>query len=148
MIEPILITSSMLLGRDFDTKTITKTTNNIDYNINTILYDSDFEFKTLIEDLDITTKLDIIKSFISNINIDKKSKYYSTIEKTLEYINTIFVKIENEINDIINEINIHKQKWLYYLRSSPCNKQMTNLINHMKILENRFEILLNLLKIN
>jgi hypothetical protein len=148
MIEPLLITSSMLLGHEFVKQTITKTTDNIYFNLNTILSDSDFEFKTLLEDLDINTKLDIIKTFISNININKKSNYYSTIEKTLVYINTIFVKIETEIDDIINEIKIHKLKWLYYLRSSPYNKQMNNLMNHMKIIENRFEILINLLKIN
>lgn len=148
MIEPLLITSTFLLGKEVVNQTITKTTNNIYYNINSILSDENFEFKNLLEELDINTKLDIIKTFISNLKIDKTSNYYSTIEITLEHINKIFIKIEEEINNILNEIKNHKTKWFYYIRNSSYRLLLDNLIKHMKILEDRFNILLNILKIN
>ena len=103
MIEPLLISSSVLLGKEFVNQTITKTTNNIYGNIDAIIIDSSFEFKNLLDDLDITTKLDIINSFICNLKEDNNI-YSKTILKTLDYLIDIFKKIEKELDNIKLEI--------------------------------------------
>ena len=147
MIEPLLISSSVLLGKEFVNQTITKTTNNIYGNIDSIILDSSFEFKTLLDDLDITTKLDIINSFICNLKEDNKI-YSKTILKTLDYLIDIFKKIELELDNIKIEIIEHRKKWFYTFRNAKYRPLIQNLVKHLKILDNRFDTLLNLLKIN
>ena len=147
MINPLLVSSTVLLGKEFVHQTITKTTNNIYTNIDDILVDSNFELKTLLEDLDITTKLDIINSFICNLKEDNRV-YSKTILKTLDYIIDIFKKIETEIENIKNEVVEHKKIWFYYFRTPKYKSLIKNLLKHLKILDNRFDILLNLFKIN
>lgn len=158
MIEPILITSSFLLGKEFVNQTITKTTSNIYSNINSILVDSNFELKSLLEDLDINTKLDIINSFISGCDFDenheinkkinkKKNPYSITVKKTLDYIVDILKRIETEIENIKKASESHKEKWFYYLRTPEYSHMVNNLVKHLKILEERFNFLLNILKI-
>jgi len=147
MIEPLLISSSVLLGKEFVNQTITKTTNNIYGNIDAIIIDSSFEFKNLLDDLDITTKLDIINSFICNLKEDNKI-YSKTILKTLDYLIDIFKKIEKELDNIKLEIIEHKKKWFHTFRTPKYKFLIQNLIKHLKILDNRFDTLLNLLKIN
>lgn len=154
MIEPILITSSLLLGKEFVNQTITKTTNNIYSNINSILVDSNFELKSLLEDLDINTKLDIINSFISGCDFDenneinnKNNPYSITLKKTLDYIADILKRIETEIENIKKASKTHKEKWLYYFRTPEYAPMVNNLVKHLKILEERFNFLLNILKI-
>tara|TARA_B110001450_G_C17611239_1_gene477379 strand:+ start:107 stop:550 length:444 start_codon:yes stop_codon:yes gene_type:complete len=147
MIEPLLISSSVLLGKEFVNQTITKTTNNIYGNIDAIIIDSSFEFKNLLDDLDITTKLDIINSFICNLKEDNKI-YSKTILKTLDYLIDIFKKIEKELDNIKLEITEHKKKWFHTFRTPKYKSLIHNLIKHLKILDNRFDTLLNLLKIN
>jgi len=147
MIEPLLISSSVLLGKEFVNQTITKTTNNIYGNIDAIIIDSSFEFKNLLDDLDITTKLDIINSFICNLKEDNKI-YSKTILKTLDYLIDIFKKIEKELDNIKLEITEHKKKWFHTFITPKYKSLIHNLIKHLKILDNRFDTLLNLLKIN
>ena len=111
------------------------------------MVDSNFELKTLLEDLDINTKLDIINSFICNLKEDDRT-YSKTILKTLDYIIDIFKKIETEIENIKNEVVEHKKIWFHYFRTPKYKSLIRNLLKHLKILDNRFDILLNLLKIN
>ena len=147
MINPLLISSTVLLGKEFVHQTITKTTNNIYSNIDDILVDSNFELKTLLEDLDINTKLDIINSFICNLKEDDRT-YSKTILKTLDYIIDIFRKIEIEIENIKIEVVEHKKIWFHNFKTPKYKPLIKNLLKHLKILDNRFDILLNLLKIN
>ena len=144
MLEPLLISSSVLLGKEFVHQTITKTTSNIYQSIDDIILDRSFEFKNLLEDLDITTKLDIINSFICNLKEDEKT-YSKTILKTLDYLIDIFQKIENELENIKKEIEEHKKKWFYTLRTPKYRPLIQNLIKHLRILDNRFDTLLKLL---
>jgi hypothetical protein len=146
MIEPLLISSTVLLGKEFVNQTITKTTNNIYTGIDVIL-DKHFEFKTLLEDLDINTKLDIINTFVCNLKEDTKT-YSKTILKTLDYLIDIFKKIEREIDKIKVEIEEHNQRWFRVFITPKYKNSINNLIKLLKILDNRFDILLNLLKIN
>jgi len=64
MIEPLIFSSSLLLGKEIAAQTITSTTKNIYNGIDKILLNDNVHFKKILDDLDINTKLDIIHTFI------------------------------------------------------------------------------------
>ena len=75
MLEPLIVSSSLLIGKEMFTQTITKTTKNIYNGIDKVLLNDNIQFKELLDTLDINTKLDIINSFI--IDIHKEHKIFN-----------------------------------------------------------------------
>ena len=146
MIEPLIFTSSLLLGKEIASQTITNTTKNIYNGIDKILLNDHLHFKKILVDLDINTKLDIIHTFIIDFHKDIKI-FNETIIKTLKYLENSLKTIEIEIENINNELEIHSTKWFNRYRSSNCSELLNNLINHVKILDNRFELFIKLIKI-
>ena len=146
MIEPLLISSSLLFGKEVVTQTISTSTKNIYLGIDNILSNHNEQFKEILNDLDIKPKLDIINSFIDEIYNNKKI-FNESINKTFKYLNEILKLIEKEIENINKEINDHKKKWFYNIRGSNCSNMINNLIKHIKILDERFELLLKLINI-
>ena len=146
MIEPILVTSSLLFGKEMFTQTITTTTKNIYNGIDKILLNDNVQFKKILDDLDITIKLDIIHTFILELHNDNKL-FNKTVTKTFNYLEEILKTIEQEIENINNEIIKHNEKWFSRLRFSNCQTMLVKLINHINILDNRFELLIKLIKI-
>ena len=146
MIEPLLITSSLLIGKEVMTQTITTSTKNIYSGIEKIITNENTEFNLILDKLDINTKLDIITSFIKEM--ENSNKLLSeTTSKALEYIEKILKIIELEISNINIEIIEHRKKWFNRIRSSNCREMINNLINHVKILDNRFELLIKFINI-
>jgi hypothetical protein len=148
MVEPLLLTSSFLFGKELLSQTVSKTTTNIYNGLDELRSDELFQFSKLLETLDIKAKLEIIHEFINELtDSDRISHNYSkSIDKVLSYLCDILKKIEMEIDDIKFEIAIHKKKWFYKLRSPSYNIKINNLVEHLKILDERFELLLKLLK--
>ena len=142
MIEPLIISSSFLLGKDLVTKAISNTSNNIFTEINGLMADGDFVFKSLLEDLDINSKLDIVNSFVNEI---EPQNHNDTIKKALKYLHEILEKINLEIENIKKEIETHKQKYFYYLRSPNYKDTLEKLKLHIKILDDRFNLLIKLI---
>ena len=97
----------------------------------------------MLENLDINVKLDIINQFIKDIDDVILTK--STI-KILKHIENIIVLINDEIKNINDEIENHDKKWFSRIRQSNCSEMFTNLKNHVKILDDRFSLLLKLIK--
>ena len=146
MIEPLLVSSSLLIGKEMFTQTITTTTKNIYNGIDKILLNDNVQFKKILDDLDITIKLDIIHTFILELHNDTKL-FNETVTKTFKYLEEILKTIEQEIENINNEIIKHNEKWFSRFRFSNCSNMLVKLINHIKILDNRFELLIKLIKI-
>ena len=146
MIEPLLVTSSLLIGKEMFTQTITTTTKNIYNGIDKILLNDNVQFKKILDDLDITIKLDIIHTFILELHNDN-TLFNETVTKTFNYLEEILKTIEQEIENINNEIIKHNEKWFSRLRFSNCQTMLVKLINHINILDNRFELLIKLIKI-
>ena len=146
MIDPLLVSSSLLIGKEMFTQTITTTTKNIYNGIDKILLNDNVQFKKILDDLDITIKLDIIHTFILELHNDTKL-FNETVTKTFNYLEEILKIIEQEIENINNEIIKHNEKWFSRFRFSNCPNMLVKLINHIKILDNRFELLIKLIKI-
>ena len=146
MIEPILITSSLFLGKEMFTTTVTNTTKNIYNGIEKIILNDNTHFKKILDNLDINTKLDIIHTFIIDIHKDNKL-FNDTLTKTFNYLEIILKTIETEIENINSELENHYKKWFHRYRSSNCELLLNNLINHVKILDKRFNLLIKLIKI-
>ena len=85
MIEPILVSSSLLIGKEMFSQTINTTTKNIYNGIDKILLNDNLQFKELLEDLDITIKLDIINTFILDIHSNNKI-FNESVSKTFKYL--------------------------------------------------------------
>lgn len=146
MIEPILVSSSLLIGKEMFTQTITTTTKNIYNGIDKILLNNNLQFKELLEDLDITIKLDIINTFILDIH-SNNTIFNESVSKTFKYLEEILKTIELEIENINNEIINHNEKWFSRFRSSKSSYMLQKLVKHIKILDDRFELLMKLIKI-
>jgi len=155
MIEPLLFTSTLLLGKEMFTQTITTTTNNIYSGIDKLLKNDNIEFKKICEDLDIHIKLDIINTFIIDIhNSDTNSSdtnsntiFNETINKTFKYLEDILKTIELEIENINNAILFYEKLWFRQIRKCNYTIIISNLVKHIKILDSRFELLIKLIKI-
>ena len=146
MIEPLLITSSLLIGKEVMTQTITTSTKNIYSGIEKIITNENTEFNQVLDKLDINTKLDIINSFIKEMECSNKL-FSDTTRKALKYIENILKIIEVEISNINLEIEDHKKKWFNRFRTSNCREMINNLVNHVKILDDRFELLIKFINI-
>lgn len=144
MIEPFILTSSVLFGREVLTKTVSITSNNIYEGIDKILLNDNYEFTKILEKLDINVKLDIINQFIKDIDDEVINK--STM-KILKYLEDVIVIINDEIKNINNEIEEHSKRWFTKFRRSNCNEMFQNLKNHVNILDERFNLLLKLINI-
>lgn len=150
MIEPLLFTSTLLLGKEMFTQTITTTTNNIYSGIDKLLKNDNIEFKKICEELDIHIKLDIINTFIIDIhNSDTNSNtiFNETINKTFKYLEDILKTIELEIENINNAILFYEKLWFRQIRKCNYTIIISNLVKHIKILDSRFELLIKLIKI-
>ena len=91
MIEPLLISSSLLIGKEVMTQTITNSTKNIYSGIEKIMTNENMEFNQVLDNLDINTKLDIINSFIKEMESSNKL-LSETTRKSLKYIENISMK--------------------------------------------------------
>ena len=146
MIEPLLISSSLIIGKEVMTQTITNSTKNIYSGIEKIMTNENMEFNQVLDNLDINTKLDIINSFIKEMESSNKL-LSETTRKSLKYIENILKIIEVEISNINIEIEEHKKKWFNRIRRSNCREMINNLVNHVKILDDRFELLIKFINI-
>ena len=146
MIEPILLSSSLLIGKEMFTQTINTTTKNIYNGIDKILLNDNLQFKDFLEDLDITIKLDIINTFIIDIHSNNKI-FNNSVSKTFKYLEEILKIIELEIENINNEIIKHNEKWFSKFRFSNSSYMLQKLVKHIQILDDRFELLIKLIKI-
>ena len=146
MLEPLIVSSSLLIGKEMFTQTITTTTKNIYNGIDRVLLNDNIQFKELLDELDINTKIDIINSFI--IDIHKEHKIFNeTLNKTFKYLETSLTTIDKEIKNIDEELVNHNNKWFSRMRSSNYPTMLNNLIKHMKILDDRFNLLIKLMNI-
>ena len=140
--EPIILTSTLILGREMATQTITSSTRNILAGITHILDNSDIEFQNILNNFDITFKLEIIDNYIIELNNDNNLS--ETVKKCVDYISDSIKSIHNEIIKIKDLIDTNKGIWFKNWRNSEIHTNVNNMKQHLKILENRFDYLIRI----
>lgn len=141
--EPLILASSLLFGREVVSQTISSSTKNILTGVSSILDDEDFIFNKLINDCDLISKVEIINSYIQELH-DNASDFNESTKIALKHIEDILKKIENEIEEIKKQIVEHQQLWFHRFRT-PCYKSLLdNLLVHIKVLDERFNLLIKI----
>ena len=140
--EPIILTSTVILGREMATQTISGTTRNILSGISHILDNSDIEFQKILNNLDINFKLEIINNYI--IELNDENNLSETVKKCIDYISDSIKSIDSEIIMIRDLIDKNKDVWFKNWRNSEIHKNVSNMKEHLHILENRFDYLIRI----
>jgi hypothetical protein len=137
--EPILITSSVLFGKEVISQTITNTAKNLLYSVNDLLQNEHFIFKKILDDYDLNFKIEIITNYIEGLSIEELDK--PAIKSCIKYLEEILVKIKKEVDNIKNEISVYNLLWFNRFRTPTYKILILNLKNDITILSNRFDIL-------
>ena len=98
--------------------------------------------KSKIEKLDITYKLEVIESYISEVSDAAHER--PSIHKALTGIHEMCEKLHNELDEMLKKIKAHKQKYFYYLRSFDVSSDLANIEIHVHNLDHRFKMFLGL----
>ena len=97
--------------------------------------DGDFVFKSPLEDLDINSKLDIINSFVNDIESHTQNVI---LTKSLKYLHEILEKINSEIENIKKEIELPNKNIFTTDEVLDHKDTLEKLKLHIKILDDRF----------
>ena len=99
--------------------------------------------KSKIEKLDITYKLEVIESYISEVSDTAHER--PSIHKALTGIHEMCEKLHNELDEMLKKIKAHSQKYFYYLRSFDVSSDLANIEMHVYNLDHRFKMFLGLM---
>jgi len=104
------------------------------------------DFSTKLEEIDLKFHVSIIEELVTELaNKNIKSP---TIKKSIVGVNNILNKIHNELSNMEKNIEYHNSKYFNTWRSFECECTIDNLINYKNILDTRYNILVDLLKLN
>ena len=142
--EPIIFTSSLLFGREVVGQTITNSTKTILSSVSSILEDEDFLFKKILKDYDLTHKVEIITCYVKKISEDEKIFENNAIKLSINNILEILKKISSEVEIIKKKIKEHNTLWLHRFRTPEYKILLINLESDIKILTNRFDLLIKI----
>ena len=141
--EPLIIASSLLFGREVVSQTISSSTKNILTGVTSILDDEDFIFNKILNECDLISKVEIINSYVQELH-DDASDFNESTKIALKHIEDILKKIENEIEEIKKQIKEHQELWFHRFRT-PCYKSLLdNLLVHIRVLDERFNLLIKI----
>jgi hypothetical protein len=142
--EPLLITSSFLFGKEFMSQTITTSTKSILGGVTSILEDEDFIFKKILKDYDLTSKVEVINSYINEVTHDEHLFEKESIKLAIKNLINILQKISEEIKLIELHIKEHKKIWFHRFRTPEYKTLLINLETHIRILIERFDLLIKI----
>ena len=141
--EPLILASSLLFGREVVSQTISSSTKNILTGVSSILDDEDFIFNKILNECDLISKVEIINSYVQELH-DDASDFNESTKIALKHIEDILKKIENEIEEIKKQIKEHQELWFHRFRT-PCYKSLLdNLLVHIRVLDERFNLLIKI----
>ena len=142
MIESIVVSS--IFGREIISKSIGEITKKTYNNVSLLLQNDEFIFKSILEELDIKVKIDIINKLISEL--DKKN-LSDVIHQCLINLHEIVEKINLEIESIKEESKKYNNLWFKYLYTNPIINLINNIKTHTNVMDQRLEMLLKVLNI-
>ena len=142
MIETII---GSMLGQEFISHALSDTTKSIYAEVSYLAGYSNYNFKEILEDLDIITKIEIITKLICEYENYSHSTFHASHNAGLRSLVSIIEKINNEILEIRLLIAEHEQKWLYNWRGNSYEPKIKNLIKHVTIMENRLDLFIKII---
>ena len=154
--ESILITSKVFniastIGTDIIIKSLTVTTRSVGSLISTIYsYDepSIIQIKNKLIDIDLEYMVNIIEEVVKDCNKLDKNNIPISITKAIHGVTEILDKIHDELTSINQSIIDHEKKYFHKWRSFNCKYNIQSIKKHKIILDSRYNILIDLLKIN
>ena len=146
--EGIILTSqfvSSIIGKDLMTKAISDSANSI-YNLLYGIVDyRDHSIDTIIDELDIQNKINIVEQLIEQIEEREITKL---IMISLTGLHDIILNIREDLKQISTMITVHRDRYFYYWRSIDFTVQKKQLCKHVNILNSRLDMLMKILSIS
>ena len=141
MFETLIISS--LIKKEVIAQTIGESTKSIFHNLSHIMED-EFKLKNIIEELDLTSKIDIINDLIKDVD---KENINDIIHKAIHYLHDIIETINKEVEDIKKEIKEHSELWFHRFRTPIYISKIEKLIKHNQILDKRLDLFIKVFNI-
>jgi len=141
MFETLIISS--LIKKEVIAQTIGESTKSIFHNLSHIMED-EFKLKNIIEELDLTSKIDIINDLIKDVD---KENINNIIHKAIHYLHDIIETINKEVEDIKKEIKEHSELWFHRYRTPNYISKIEKLIKHNQILDKRLDLFIKVFNI-
>ena len=142
--EPLLVTSSFIFGREVMTQTVTNSTKSILGGVSSILEDEDFVFKKILKDYDLVSKVGVINSYLNELSKDEELFKKEAIQLAAKNVTEVLEKISNEIKSIDEKIKVHKELWFHKFRTPEYKTLLINLESDIRILSERFDLLIKI----
>jgi hypothetical protein len=139
-----------IIGTDFVLKTATSTTGSIGSVFSYLTAYDQPRIQQVIDDLaeiDLEHTVRVIGELIKEYD-DNQTNLSEPIKKALLGVNQILEKIDNELSIIREAIEYHETKYFNSWRSFNCKCNVETIKQHKNILDMRYNILINLLKIS
>lgn len=98
----------------------------------------------IINDMDLHADFKVIGALLEEISDDKTNK---AVGICLKNVSDMVQEIKSELEAIKQEIIEHEARWFAGWRTPNYEKNIKNLIKHKKILDNRVDLLIKLLRV-
>jgi hypothetical protein len=142
--EAIVAASSLLIGREVASQTVSGTSSSIITRLGHINDDYGTDCEKLFADLDIKFKMDIISSYIDRIHGELICE---SVSKCVNYIKETLVEIEEEMKNLQAIKNDYDKQWFgNALSSSKFTTSFNSIKNKVSILDHRFNMLMKLFR--
>ena len=141
----LVAVSGLILGKEMAVQTISSTSSSILSRVKIISDNYECETRDLFNRLDIKFKLDIITKYIESIELSEHITN-APVNGCIEYIKDIMLTIEHEITTLEKDIDEYNKRWVGNISSLKFKSQFTNVESHVSILEQRFNMLIKILK--
>jgi len=142
--EPLILTSSFLFGKELMTQTVTNSTKTILGSVTTILDDEDFTFKKMLMEYDLTSKVEIINIYINEITNNNSLFEKHSVKLAIKNVLDMLEHISIEIKVIEKKIKQHKELWFHIFRTPDYKILLLDLESNIKILNERFKLLIEI----
>lgn len=135
---------SALIGRQILSQAISDASYTIYGSISDIFYYSSRVDRVLLS-LDVKQKIKTVESVCKIL--EKKEKNNKLIVNSLESIHDMIIKIREDLKNINIKIVKHKDKWFNKWRSIDVKNELNSLRLHCSILDQRYNLMTQSLKI-
>lgn len=103
--------------------------------------------KAELEKIDLEHNVTVIQELIDEQKVAKDEEVKNSVKQALIGVNQILEKIHKELKTIQEAMNHHQTKYFNGWRSFNCKCSIKNIIKHKELLDTRYKMLVDLLKI-